>query len=315
MIFNKPALSIDDQIDRLKRRGMIIDDVLLARHWLTHVSYYRLRAYWLPFEGPAPSEGEHCFKPECRFEDVISAYVFDRQLRLLVMDALERIEVSLRGSWAHHLAMTHGSHGYLEPKLYRRDDWYDRAMQGLDKEVSRSTDTFIGHYRDKYTSPAYPPIWMSAEVISLGLLSKWVDNLAARADRNAISQIYGLDEKVLMSAMHHLTYVRNICAHHSRLWNKQFTVTMRIPRNPWSLHKSMNESADRVIYNTLVMVAHLLEVAAPKTRWRADLIGLLEARSDEELRSMGFPVGWLRLPIWATTPRENDDADVVVSNS
>lgn len=243
MKFTKPAVSIADQIALLEERGMAVPDHAKAAHYLRHVSYYRLRAYWLPFEQAAPVAGNHAFSPGTSFDDVLTLYVFDRHLRLLVMDAVERVEVSLRGNWAHHLAMKYGPHGYLDPALYDRADHYAEAFANLIKEIRRSKDTFIVHYRSKYHDPEHPPVWMTSEVISLGQLSKWLGNLKLRADRQAIAKPFGLDEKVLVSLAHHLTYVRNICAHHGRLWNKQFTVTMTVPNSPASLKLAMNPAA------------------------------------------------------------------------
>src|SRR3546814_12949537 len=112
------------------------------------------------------------------------------------MDAVERIEVSLHSTWAHHLAIRYGPQGYLDPTLYHRADFYAKAFTSLMEEVDRSKDTFIIHYRQKYDEPTHPPIWMTAEVMSLGQLSKWLGNLKLRSDRQAIAKPYGLDEKV-----------------------------------------------------------------------------------------------------------------------
>ncbi|MCJ2108529.1 Abi family protein [Methylobacterium sp. E-041] len=128
--------------------------------------------------------------------------------------------VGLRGNWAHHLAIKYGPHGYLEPKFYDRPGYYAKALTSLIDEIDRSNDTFIVHYRNKYDDPEHPLIWMAAEIMSLGQLSKWVGNLKLRADRQSIAKCFGLDKKIFISAAHHLTYVRNICAHHGRLWNK-----------------------------------------------------------------------------------------------
>jgi abortive infection bacteriophage resistance protein len=303
MKFAKPALSIADQIDLLERRGMIVPDRARAEHYLRHVSYYRLRAYWLPFEQPAPINGDHMFSAGTSIEDALALYVFDRQLRLLVMDAIERIEVSLRGGWAYHLAMKYGPHGYLDPNLYDRPDRYAKAFAGLLEEVDRSTDTFIVHYRSKYNDPQQPPIWMTAEVMSLGQLSKWLGNLKFRADRQAIAKPYGLDEKILISLAHHLTYVRNICAHHGRLWNKQFTVTMTLPNSPAALKLAMNPASKRKLYNTLAVLGYLIGIVAPGSEWRRHLVELLGSCALAEPVAMGFPENWRTLPAWqAATP-------------
>lgn len=80
--FSKPPLNVDDQVGLLQRRGMLVDDVAYARHTLLHINYYRLRAYWLPFEVEAGSDGDHLFRPGTRFEDVIDSYTFDQRLKL-----------------------------------------------------------------------------------------------------------------------------------------------------------------------------------------------------------------------------------------
>lgn len=298
MKFEKPSLSIADQIALLERRGMAVPDRGAAEHYLRHLSYYRLRAYWLPFEQPAPVVGDHLFKPNTSLAEAVRLYMFDRELRLLIMDAIERIEVSLRGGWAHHLAVKYGAHGYLDPNLYDRADRYAKAYTGLIEEIERSKDTFVVHYRNKYDDPEQPPIWMTAEVMSLGQLSKWLGNLKYRPDRQAISKVYGVDEKILVSIAHHLTYVRNICAHHGRLWNKQFTVTMTVPNAPASLKLAMNSEATRKIYNTLVAIGYLIEIVAPGSKWRQRLVGLVDSCELASPSAMGFPENWRDKPFW-----------------
>ncbi len=108
--FTKPPLSVDEQVVLLQRRGMAFDDAAAARHTLLHINYYRLRAYWLPFEVETSTDGDHAFRPGTRFEDVIASYTFDQRLKPLLMDAIERVEISLRTRWTHEFAMRYGSH-------------------------------------------------------------------------------------------------------------------------------------------------------------------------------------------------------------
>jgi len=277
---------------------MEIGDDERVKHYLHHVSYYRLRAYWLPYEVICPRAGDHVFAEGTSFDDVLRLYIFDRQLRLLIMDAVERIEVSLRGAWAYHMATKYGPHGYVDPSLYDRPDRYARAYSALIEEVKRSKDTFVVHYRSKYTEPTDLPIWMVAEVISLGQLSKWVSNLKLRADRKGVAQPYGVDERVLTSLLHHLTYVRNICAHHGRLWNKQFTVTMQVPNSPASLRLNMNPASDRKIYNTLTFMIYLMKIVASGSSWRAHLLEHVKTCPLGVTEHMGFPPDWLYRPLW-----------------
>ena len=297
MKFTKPATSITDQLALLRRRGMVIDDEPAARHYLQHISYYRLRAYWLTYEAPAAA-GDHAFRPGTRFEDVLALYVFDRQLRLLVMDAIERVEVALRAGWAHHMAMTYGAHGYLDPAHHASAANHAKGLDGLAKEIRRSNDAFVHHYRKKYTDPDLPPVWMVAEIISFGQLSMWIGNLKLRPDRQAIAKPFGLDERALVSFAHHMSYVRNICAHHGRLWNKRFTVTMAVPKFPAALPVAMRGAHDRMLHNTLVMLDHLLGVVAPDSGWRGRLVALIDGCPQADPAAMGFPADWRARAAW-----------------
>src|SRR4051794_23633493 len=97
---------------------MAVPDTAKALHWLQHVSYYRLSAYWLPFENPKGRGGPR-FRPGTHFDTIVALYEFDRHLRLLMLDAIERVEVAIRGSWAYALAHQGGPHAYLNAALYR----------------------------------------------------------------------------------------------------------------------------------------------------------------------------------------------------
>lgn len=190
---------------------MAIPDAALAEFWLRHVSYYRLSAYWLYFELPKGTAGPR-FRPGTRFDDVTALYDFDRGLRRLVMRGTEHVEVALRGSWAYALAHSGGSHAYLRQSLYRDRHEFKSSRTKLQQAVARSSETYIDHYRRTYTSPRLPPVWMVAEMMSFGQLSRWYSNIADRSLRNRIAAPLGLHETVLVPLVRHLTDVRNICA-------------------------------------------------------------------------------------------------------
>ena len=298
MKFEKPAVSVPDQVELLKRRGMIVGDEAKAQHYLNFISYYRLRAYWLPFEVPAVNNGDHAFRDGTTFEDVLTLYIFDRELRLLVLDAIERVEVALRAQWAHYMAMTYGPHGYLEQGNYSVIRHHANDITALEREFNRSEDTFAIHYRNKYTSPNLPPVWMAAEVMSFGLLSKFYSNLKKRSDKKALADPFALDEAVVTSFAHHISTVRNICAHHGRLWNKRFTVTMTTPRFPAKLPVAMRDADTRYLHNTLVMLDYLLALIAPGNEWKKRLFALIEGCPLADPASMGFPADWRARAAW-----------------
>jgi abortive infection bacteriophage resistance protein len=294
--YNKPPLKLQDQLQQLKDRGMGFSDETLAIHYLGHLNYYRLGAYWLPFE---KHHNSHQFHSGTQFEDVLNLYIFDRELRLLLMDAIERLEVSLRTQLAYHLSLNYGAHPHLNAALFYNKLRYKSARDKLEDEVKRSGEDFIKHLMQKYQEPL-PPIWAVVELISLGQLSQWYDNLQNRQDRKVIADIYDIDEKNLRTFLHHLTTIRNHCAHHARVWNRDYTVTLKIPnKRPTALVSSFNhqKGSERKLYNTLVLLAYLMNLISPGHHWKSRLFDLLNNNFVNQ-HSMGFPNDWQQKPIW-----------------
>lgn len=294
--FTKRATTHEDQVALLRKRGMVIDDPREAAFYLQHLGYYRLAAYWLPFEA---DHATHTFKPGARFVDVLNHYTFDRELRLLVLDAIERIEVSVRSNWAYEMAHRHGPHALLNGTLAGCQDRWQELLDKTHKEVRRSDEIFIKHLTTTYAEPL-PPIWAVCEVISLGLLSQWFNNFAPRATRVAIARMYGVDHRVLASWLRHLTLLRNTCAHHSRLWNRAFAILPKMPHRAPGRVVSGYVGGSRKLYNSLVILLHLMDVIAPHHQWRTRLNALL-GRDGVSVAAMGFPSDWAKRAIWQET--------------
>lgn len=291
--FTKPPTSYAEQVAQLQARGMAIADTAAAEHYLRHLNYYRLGAYWLPFEADHAS---HQFRAGTRFDDVVDLYVFDRELRLLVLDAIERFEVSARAQWAYCMAHAHGTHSHLDAAWARNPSHWQFNLDKLGKEVARSDEAFTTHLTQTYAE-ALPPVWAVCEVMSLGLLSRWYGNLKPGATRRAIAGAYALDDRVLESWLHHLTFIRNTCAHHSRLWNRDFTITAELPRSKPAHLAGEFVPGSRKLYNTLVMLLHLMDTIAPAHHWRNKLKHLIQSH-DIYPAAMGFPQDWDQRPVW-----------------
>ena len=171
----KPVLDINQQIERLRDRGVIIADADRAAHCLLHVNYYRLRAYLPPFER---------LESGAAFEDVYALHEFDRLLRRLLMDAIEQIEISLRANWVDQMIKLGDGHAYMLLEHYRDEEKHNKNKKHLEGEISRSKEVFIKHYNETYT-PEFPPVWMAVEIMSFGCLSHWFANLGeSRASFN-----------------------------------------------------------------------------------------------------------------------------------
>jgi len=299
--FTKQPKSFADQVQILKSHGLNIPDQAKAEFYLSQLNYYRLAAYCLPFE---QNHTSHKVIPGTSFDDVLNLYIFDRELRLLLMDAIERVEVSLRTQMAYHLSHRHNSaHPHLDSSLFQHGGRYQTGLRNLQNEVGKSNEDFIKHLTTKYQE-TLPPIWAVVELMTMGQLSKWFSNIKARQDRIAISHIYGIDEKVMSSFCEHISLVRNMSAHHARLWNRDITKKMRLPtRGSGDLLNSLWLLPDtdrrlRKLYNTLTMTLYLMNVIAPGHQWKARLKALITTHAIDTSK-MGFPVDWEVRLLWA----------------
>jgi abortive infection bacteriophage resistance protein len=267
--YQKPFLSIVEQITLLKSRGMHFNNEKKAKEYLENINYYRLCAYWLPFE---ENHQTHTFKRGTTFERVLELYVFDRELRLLMLDAIERIEVSIRSRFSYELSEKYGSHFHLNETLFKNPYRYEQTLSKLKTEIARSKEPFIKHFKKKYKEDL-PPIWASVELMTLGQVSNWFSIIKHRADRQLVAKHYGVDEKVLASFLHHLTIIRNISAHHSVLWNKRVVVEFTLAK---SMKAEFNHKDRKKLFNTFVMVEHLMNKINENNHWRERLENLID---------------------------------------
>lgn len=307
MRYNKPPLSVADQAKQLQDRGLVCHAPERMEHYLAHVGYYRLSAYCLPFEqpntGPASSRN-HQFKPGTTFEQVLSLYIFDRKLRLLVMEAIERIEVAVRSRWAGALALRHGSHAHMQSDLFKCPWQHARDLARIAGELEKSSETFVVHYRCHYKEPFLPPIWAIVETMSLGTLSRWFENTRDTDAKKEVTKGLGLPTiEVLEKVLHALTPVRNVCAHHGRLWNRSLPMSLPVIKRmrdqlvpPDAPHHQAHH-----IFNYLVVMEALMRAINPRSSWVGRLITLLDTVGAAEHQAMGFPDDWKQRKPWTET--------------
>jgi abortive infection bacteriophage resistance protein len=304
MKYAKPPLTLDQQADQLLRRGMVGDrDLIVSR--LQAVSYFRLSGYWYPFRlaDPAdPSHREDRFRDGTTFEEVWNRYAFDRRLRLLVMDAIERIEVAVRSQLAYYHAHRHGAFAYAtEPRSLpslQSAERRKRFLEELDRQHDQSKETFVEHFRIKYGDQHdCLPVWMACEVMTFGGMLTF--HRGCHPDiRREISKPFGVHDTVFDSWLLSLNTVRNICAHHGRLWNRELGTKPKIPAKDPSWKTPVTVGNDRV-FCVLTLCKWSLDRIAPQSRWANRLRGLLEEFPAIPIVSMGFPTNWERCPIWA----------------
>lgn len=312
MKYQKKPLNPKEQIAKLKTRGLIFNDEALAEQQLMNISYYRLRAYTFPFQNNESGQEHFFLRNDISFEDIIDLYCFDRQLRSLIFSAIEKIEVAMRTRIALTYSVDTGDgFWFLDESLFFQRYKFLKLTQNetgrigeLMKEVKRSNEDFIAHYFGKYGDPLFPPSWMTLEVVSMGTLSK----LFAALDKNNISSkkitqdlgLYKVD--ILKNWLHALSSLRNTCAHHSRVWNRRFTINLQYPYRTTMPFLSRVESSkirDNKIFGYLSIILYLSQFISPNSLFKNQLIDLLRNRPKlAQLKDMGFPEDWENYTLW-----------------
>ena len=294
--YNKQWLSHADQLSKLVARGLVVADPAAAEEFLSHINYYRLSGYCLAFE-----QHRHKFSAGCSFEHVRYAYEFDMVLRDLVTEALEVLEVDFRSAIAYQFGRLHGAFGHVDSAKFfsnfKHGDWLSR----LQEEAERSSELFVTHFRSNYDQFPNLPIWMAMEVMSFGALSKMYQGMH-RLDQKPIAHRYGVQSIDLVAIFHHLVYVRNLCAHHSRLWDRVWAIKPSLPKGK-AWQPPMLRSNDR-LFATLLLLFHLMRRCSAvqdfAEKWRDRLIQHLKSPPSavNPFDKMGMPSDWDKHPVW-----------------
>ena len=302
--YTKQPLSYSDQIQQLRNRGLLIENNPKALHLLEVISYYRLSGYWYPM---LSDKENHIFKPNSSFELAYSIYKFDRELRLLILSELEKIEIAIRAKMIYVLSHSCGVFWYTNPLNFKNQITYNETLSKIVNEYERSDEDFIHSFKNKYSN-SLPPSWMMFEFSSFGILSSLYSNLLPGKGKRDIANYFGLSDSVLESWLHSLVYLRNICAHHSRLWNKEMRIQPIIPRNPHnqfiiqtnylSPESGTPRALNKKAYFILSMIIYLMNVINPKNSVPAKVKRLFEKYPNIDSRAMGFPEDWQTEPLW-----------------
>lgn len=302
--YTKTALSYADQLQQLKNRGLVIANEPKALHLLEVISYYRLSGYWYPM---LADKQNHRFKPNSNFETAFNIYKFDRELRLLIMRELEKIEVAVRAKMIYVLSHSRGSFWYLDSANFSNPVKHADTLSKVGTEYSRSDEEFIQAFKNKYTD-SMPPSWMMFEVSSFGILSSLYSNLISGKDKRDIAGYFGLTDNVLSSWLHSIVYLRNICAHHSRLWNREMRIqpiVPRSPRNPFinqttfiSPETGLSKSLNNKTYFIVSMIIYLMNTINPRHKVQAKFNALLAKYPNIDTKAMGFPDNWQTETLW-----------------
>ncbi|MBC7426907.1 MAG: Abi family protein [Bacteroidia bacterium] len=307
--YEKKPLTFDEQLLLISKRGLIIEDHEKAINSLKHISYYRLSAFYVPYQ-----KLKDTFNTGTTFEIILETYSFDRDLRILIFDCIERIEIAIRTQIIYTLSIKYeNSHWQDDSNIFKRYKSKNRVIDPhyeLQKIITKSStiknrEMFIEHYIDTYNEPINPPSWMCLELLTIGELSRLFIGLKNSNDKQNIADYFGLPTTVFISWLHTLTYVRNICAHHSRLWNRTYAITPNILQKPrFSWIGKLFENNKRTFY-FLCTIQYLLKSANISSQLKIKLEDLINKYPSVSVKYIGLPTNgednlldWKSEPLW-----------------
>ncbi|GHT16766.1 CAAX amino protease [Bacteroidia bacterium] len=294
--YSKTCTLPQDLIHLLKSRGLSITDEQKVVSYLTNIGYYRLSAYLHPLL-KIPKE-DHLYKDDATFDMALDMYRFDRKLRILLFNEIEKIEVAIRSAMNNLISSGLDDVFWMTTATYFHNNViFTKTLSLIELEIAKTREEFIEHFKSKYSNP-YPPAWMISEIIPMGMLCNLFNNLKNKTLLKKIAHQFGTSLPVFSSWILILSNLRNLCGHHTRLWNREIPVishNLNAPIYPW-----IDQSAADMkrVYFRICIIKYLLFTVSPNNRFTEKLKSLLAEYPTVDIRAMGFPAGWYNEPLW-----------------
>jgi excisionase family DNA binding protein len=314
--FSDHALTVQEQVALLKSKGLLANEAHLA-FCLQSVSYHRLSGYWHTFRIFEDESSEWQFHPNTEFDAIWDRYVFDRQLRLLVLDAIERVEVSIRNELILNLAVLQGPFGYQDAsnfphihcfdndgvEVYSHQMFLSRVRTLYKRELKNGNPiikSFNQEFGDKHGE--YLPYWVLTEILDFGTLCYLVKGVSTDIKKRIAARYQLKSGLVLDSWLGILRSTRNNCAHHGRFWNQRYPVQPILPDAKNSLwHTPVEiESVKNRAFGTLTILKYLMDIIAPQSSWADKLESLYIQHPNINRELLGYPDNWDECPIWSS---------------
>ena len=297
-LYKKVHKTFDEQLQLLKDGDLVISNDAYVLTKLQHINYYRLSAYFLPYQHDKHSQNKNKFLPDTTFEDIIKLYYFDTELRKIIFEGIEVIEIYLRTQISYYHSQSYGAFGYLDITTLRTNLQveFDALHQDIQKEKTRSKEVFIKHLKKQYNTTDLP-VWSVVEIISFGSLSKLFMLLQEKEQNNVIKNMGGVNKFVFFKWFKALSSVRNTCAHHSRLWNRTLGISFEVPRSN-DIFYPLIGSKNKIFFALSLIEYILTSIGEDEINFKQKIKQLLQKYPSIDKKAMGFIDGWESLDIW-----------------
>ena len=253
---------------------MVIKDEARAKQILQNISYYRLSGYWYPL---LADKQRHLFKSGSTFERAYNLYKFDSELRKMILSEIEKIEVAVRTQLAYVMSQNYGGWWFQDTALFSNP-------ARLAKTISNTNH--------------FPPSWIMLEITTFGTMSILYSNLNSGRCKRQIAKYFGVADTVMVSWLHAMTYIRNVCAHHSRLWNRTLGISPIMPRRTANPFVSLPAKGTRHVYFILAIIQYWLNIVNPSNTFKTKIMALLSKYPAIDISAMGFPSNWEKEAFW-----------------
>lgn len=294
--FTKPYSSPEQIVQILKSRGMLMEDEHKVESYLLNIGYHRLSAYIFPFYKSPKSN--LILKEGTTFEQVLTLYRFDKKLRILLFNEIEKIEVAIRSVLANIGCQELGDRYWItKPEYFANEDKFNQTLAVLEKELASSKEDYIENFRRNYVEN-YPPAWMITEVLSFGNLNYIYSNIANNRLMKRISDYFGLKPQVFTSWLTVLANLRNMCCHHARVWNRDFMLNPAEPRKTSNAWIDTSLIDKKRIFYRLCIIRYFLSFVSPGNNFNEKIANLLARFPSVDIAAMGFCKDWQKDTLW-----------------
>lgn len=296
--YHKEPLASAELVALLKTRQLLIPDEARAIRYLDSIGYYRLTGYMYHLQKPGQA---HRFVAGTSFDDIVNAYKFDKQLRAIVMEYMERIEVVLRAKLTNYYSLEHGFFWYTNEVLFEEKSraLWESVLHDIRTDFKEPKEQFLRAFRRNYPAEPLPPSQMALEVLSLGKLARLHKALKTDDIKRRIAAEFRQAPSTLDTWFVWLANVRNVCAHHGRLWNRIISADRpTIPsRKEFKFPVPMPEDANTTMYGAVALIHHLLKQFNPGNAFTTKIEALIR-KYQVDATKMGFPANWETMAVW-----------------
>ena len=287
---DKEFKTIDEQVEILKSRGLLIEDEKRVKEFLLNNNYYRISGYSLTLRK------NDVFSKTATFQNIIDIYSFDQELRHIVLRYLEIIEVRMKSVFAYEFSRIHGPAGYLDSVFFTDSEKHDEiiAKANKQKETRLPHEAYLKHFVKDLKQDV--PLWAYVDLFTIADIS-FLYSISESSIKDSIARTFGLIMKdgsiILGNFMHGMTIIRNLCAHGSRIYNRLFEQKPSLNKKEKELLiKGKNGIVDNAHFYGFVMIMKRLLIIDDFKELKSDIIKLTGKYPFVRMRYYGFREDW-----------------------